>query len=238
MSVDWITVLAQIANFLVLLWLLKRFLYKPILDGIDAREKAIAQRIADAEKAQTDAKAAESEYVKQRAQLISDQEALLEKALAATEEQRAELLADARTKLQQEQDDWRQHLEHERHVFNQRLEERGADALLQLTRKALHDLADERLEDAIVRNVAKQLQPMAKELAQAAAGSTEAQVTTREVLPEATQRVLQQEVQQLLPEVILSFSTNPQQAPGVIMQIGGAQVAWTTDSYIDELARS
>lgn len=238
MSVDWITVLAQIANFLVLLWLLKRFLYKPILDGIDAREKAIAQRIADAEKAQTDAKAAESEYVKQRAQLISDQEALLEKALAATEEQRAELLADARTKLQQEQDDWHQHLEHERHVFNQRLEERGADALLQLTRKALHDLADERLEDAIVRNVAKQLQPMAKELAQAAAGSTEAQVTTREVLPEATQRVLQQEVQQLLPEVILSFSTNPQQAPGVIMQIGGAQVAWTTDSYIDELARS
>ena len=238
MSVDWITVLAQIANFLVLLWLLKRFLYKPILDGIDTREKAIAQRIADAEKAQTDAKAAESEYVKQRAQLISDQEALLEKALAATEEQRAELLADARTKLQQEQDDWRQHLEHERHVFNQRLEERGADALLQLTRKALHDLADERLEDAIVRNVAKQLQPMAKELAQAAAGSTEAQVTTREVLPEATQRVLQQEVQQLLPEVILSFSTNPQQAPGVIMQIGGAQVAWTTDSYIDELARS
>lgn len=238
MSVDWITVLAQIANFLVLLWLLKRFLYKPILDGIDTREKAIAQRIADAEKAQTEAKAAESEYVKQRAQLISDQEALLEKALAATEEQRAELLADARTKLQQEQDDWRQHLEHERHVFNQRLEERGADALLQLTRKALHDLADERLEDAIVRNVAKQLQPMAKELAQAAAGSTEAQVTTREVLPEATQRVLQQEVQQLLPEVILSFSTNPQQAPGVIMQIGGAQVAWTTDSYIDELARS
>lgn len=238
MSVDWITVLAQIANFLVLLWLLKRFLYKPILDGIDAREKAIAQRMADAEKAQTDAKAAESEYVKQRAQLVSDQEALLEKALAATEEQRAELLADARTKLQQEQDDWRQHLEHERHVFNQRLEERGADALLQLTRKALHDLADERLEDAIVRNVAKQLQPMAKELAQAAAGSTEAQVTTREVLPEATQRVLQQEVQQLLPEVILSFSTNPQQAPGVIMQIGGAQVAWTTDSYIDELARS
>lgn len=238
MSIDWITVLAQIANFLVLLWLLKRFLYKPILDGIDAREKAIAQRMADAEKAQTDAKAAESEYVKQRAQLVSDQEALLEKALAATEEQRAELLADARTKLQQEQDDWRQHLEHERHVFNQRLEERGADALLQLTRKALHDLADERLEDAIVRNVAKQLQPMAKELAQAAAGSTEAQVTTREVLPEATQRVLQQEVQQLLPEVILSFSTNPQQAPGVIMQIGGAQVAWTTDSYIDELARS
>ena len=34
MSIDWITVLAQIGNFLVLVWLLKRFLYKPILKGI------------------------------------------------------------------------------------------------------------------------------------------------------------------------------------------------------------
>ncbi|HAB91660.1 MAG TPA: F0F1 ATP synthase subunit B, partial [Pseudomonas sp.] len=46
MSIDWITVLAQIANFLVLLWLLKRFLYRPILDGIDAREAEIARRMA------------------------------------------------------------------------------------------------------------------------------------------------------------------------------------------------
>ena len=52
MSIDWVTVLAQIANFLVLLWLLKRFLYRPILNGIDAREAAIAQRISDADAAQ------------------------------------------------------------------------------------------------------------------------------------------------------------------------------------------
>ena len=36
MSIDWITVAAQLINFLVLVWLLKRFLYRPILNGIDA----------------------------------------------------------------------------------------------------------------------------------------------------------------------------------------------------------
>lgn len=236
MSIDWVTVLAQIANFLVLLWLLKRFLYRPILDGIDAREAEIAKRMADAEQAQQAAQTAQSQYVKQRAQLVSDQDALLEKALAATEEQRDDLLSAARTQLQQEQQDWRKHLEHERQAFNQRLQQSGADALLRLTRKALHDLADAGLEDAIVRHIGQQLQPMAAELVQAAAGSQVAQVTTREALPAATQSLLEQEVQQWLPKVQLTFVTDAQQAPGLMMQVGGAQVAWTTDSYMDELA--
>ncbi|NLJ12084.1 MAG: F0F1 ATP synthase subunit B, partial [Gammaproteobacteria bacterium] len=160
MSIDWVTVLAQIANFLVLLWLLKRFLYRPILDGIDAREAQISKRMAAAEQAQREAKAAESQYVKQRAQLVTEHDALLEKALAATEDQRDDLLAAARVKLEQEQQDWRKHLEHERQAFNTRLQQNGTEALLRLTRKALHDLADETLEDAIVRHIGKQLQPM------------------------------------------------------------------------------
>ena len=41
MSIDWITVAAQIVNFLVLVWLLKRFLYRPILNGIDALSPAM-----------------------------------------------------------------------------------------------------------------------------------------------------------------------------------------------------
>lgn len=236
MSIDWVTVLAQIANFLVLLWLLKRFLYRPILDGIDAREAEIAKRMAAADQAQYDAKAAESEYVKQRAQLLSDQDALLEKALAATELQREGLLTDARSTLQQEQQDWRKHLEHERQAFNQRLQKTGSEALLQLTRKALHDLADESLENAIVRHLGQQLQPIASELLQAAGGKQQAHVTTRDALPVATQALLQTEVQRWLPDVTLSFATDAQQSPGVLMQVGGAQVAWTTDSYMDELA--
>ncbi len=236
MSIDWVTVLAQIANFLVLLWLLKRFLYRPILDGIDAREAEIAKRMADAEQAKQDAKVAESQFIKQRAQLVSDQDILLEKALAATEDKRDGLLSEARAKLQQEQKDWRKHLEHERVAFNKRLQETGSDALIKLTRKALSDLADEQLEDAIVRHVGKQLEPIAAELIQAAAGSLKAQVSTRDALSPATQTLLQREVQQWLPEVTLSFTTDAQQSPGLVMQVGGAQVSWTTDSYMDEFA--
>ena len=48
MLIDWFTVGAQAVNFLILVWLLKRFLYKPVLAAIDAREKKIAATIEDA----------------------------------------------------------------------------------------------------------------------------------------------------------------------------------------------
>ena len=55
MLIDWFTVGAQALNFVILVWLMRRFLYKPILDAIDAREKKIAAELADA-----DAKKAEA----------------------------------------------------------------------------------------------------------------------------------------------------------------------------------
>jgi len=55
MLIDWFTVGAQALNFLVLVWLLKHFLYKPILNAINAREKGIASKLADADTKQKEA---------------------------------------------------------------------------------------------------------------------------------------------------------------------------------------
>ena len=44
MLIDWFTVGAQIVNFLVLVWLLRRYLYRPVLAAIDAREQELAAR--------------------------------------------------------------------------------------------------------------------------------------------------------------------------------------------------
>ncbi|MGO2137080.1 MAG: F0F1 ATP synthase subunit B family protein, partial [Marinobacter sp.] len=117
MSIDWITVFAQIANFLVLVWLLKRFLYRPILDGIDAREAEITHRMAEAGEAEKKAQAVEADFRQQKQQLLSDQDAVLKRALTESEDQRDSLLAEARAKLEKEQQDWHKHLERERQKF-------------------------------------------------------------------------------------------------------------------------
>jgi F-type H+-transporting ATPase subunit b len=234
MSIDWITVIAQIANFLVLVWLLKRFLYRPILDGIDAREAEISRRMAEAGEAQDKAQAAEAEFRKQQSMLLSNQDEIVAQALRASESQRDTLLADARVNLEQEQKVWHKQLEREQHKFTAQLQRAASATLLELTRKALHDLADETLEEAIVRHVSTQLQPIAGELSQAAGDSKEAIATTRDILPKAASVQMQADINKLLPGIALRFEIDPQQAPGLILRVGGAQVAWTVDSYTDE----
>lgn len=234
MSIDWITVIAQIANFLLLVWLLKRFLYRPILDGIDAREAEISRRMAEAGEAQKKAQAAETQFHQQQKRLLADQDALVEQALTEAEGDRDTLLANAREKLEQEQKEWHSHLERERTRFLAQLQHSGSETLLELTRKALRDLADETLEEAIVRHVGARLQPLAEELAHAARDSSEAVATSRDALPEAAQQQLHSELGNLLPDISLRFATDSQQSPGLVLRVGGAQVAWTVDSYIDE----
>ena len=42
MLIDWFTIAAQAVNFLILIWLMKRYLYQPILRAIASREQLIA----------------------------------------------------------------------------------------------------------------------------------------------------------------------------------------------------
>lgn len=233
MSINWITVIAQIANFLLLVWLLKHFLYRPILDGIDAREAEIARRMGEAGAAEKKAQQAEADFLYQREQMLAQQSEKIEQALAKSAEERDALLVDARAKLDQEQKDWHSYLERERLKFVTRLQHSGSETLLELTRKALHDLADETLEEAIVRHVGARLQPLAEELTHAAGDNTQAIATTRDALPEAAQQQLKAELGELLPTMSLRFITDPQQSSGLVLRVGGAQVTWTVDSYID-----
>lgn len=235
MSIDWITVIAQIANFLLLVWLLKRFLYRPILDGIDAREEEIAKRMAEAGIAEQKALATQALYREQQAELEATQKTKVTEALKAAEAQRDTLLAEARSKLEQEQKDWRSYLQVEREKFVQQLQLSGEQALLELTRKALHDLADAELEATLVRHISKRLAPLAAELKDAAGENQNAVATTHEALPEAAQVQLQADINQLLPSLTLKFVIDPEQAPGLVLRVGGAQIAWTIDSYADEL---
>lgn len=235
MSVDWITVLAQIVNFLVLIWLLKRYLYRPILNGIDAREAEIAERMSAATLAEEKAEATEAEYIEQLATLRANEMAMTDSARQKAEAARDVLLADAQEMFEKERIDWKAHLDLEGHKYIADLRKTGAGALLSLTRKALDDLADETLEERIVAHVVTRLIPMSDELRKAASGATEAIATTRDALPDAARKRLKTDLSNVIPNMALLFETDETQSPGLVLRMGGAQVAWTIDTYIDGL---
>ena len=238
MSIDWVTVAAQLANFLLLVWLLKRFLYRPILQGIDAREAEIAKRLAEAKQAKEAADIAKAQFKQQYAEHLAQRDGLLEKALEATANQREQMLAAGRAELEQEQKNWQKFFEQERNEFQLKLQYSGAETLYELVRKALADLADDELENAIARHLMLRLESMQQDI-KAAAGdnlsSKDASITSHAALSAATQEYLRSHIQTFFPNLAINFQVDDSQAIGVVLQVAGARLAWTLETYIDEL---
>lgn len=235
MSIDWLTVAAQIANFLVLVWLLKRFLYRPILDGIDAREAEIAARMNEAAEARNQAEAAGQAYHDQAQALNLAQSDMTEIIRRKAAEQRDAMLTEAQARLSRDHDAWKAHQAEEAQKYTEKLHRAGAGALLALTRKALSDLADETLEARMAGHIAGQIKPMQDNLRRAAGEATAAVVTSQRPLPQAAQDALTTQLQAVFPRLAVRFEASDAQAPGLVLRLGGAQLAWTTDSYIDGL---
>ena len=96
MPIDWFTVIAQVINFLILVWLLKRFLYKPILHAIDEREKGIATQLAEAEAKKAEAQKERDDFQHKNEAFDQERAALLKKATDEAKAERQRLLDEAR----------------------------------------------------------------------------------------------------------------------------------------------
>ena len=235
MFIDWITVAAQIVNFLVLIWLLKRFLYRPILDGIDQREAGIAARIASAETARSAAEKAEETHRVALVTLAEEKAAIIEAARVDATTQQAALRIQARERLDVEQADWQSQIVDDRAAFLADLRTTGAEAILSLAGKALKDLADAQLEDQIVGRLESQLAKFGPDLQRAAASSGAALAVSSFPLTKTRREVLLRAFQDVVKDVPLTFRTDPKESPGLTLQLGGVHLGWTVATYLDGL---
>ncbi len=141
MLINWFTVLAQAINFLILVWLLKHFLYKPILHAIDEREKGIATQLAEAEAKKAEAQKERDDF--QHKNQVFDQEraALLKKATDDANSERQRLLDEARKDADALRAKRQEALESEQRNLNVEITRWTQKEVFAITRKTLADLA-------------------------------------------------------------------------------------------------
>ena len=114
-SINWTLVLVGVINFGLLLYILKRLLFKPALEFLDRRREQIAARIQAARQSETHAlqlvseKEAELEQARERAESIlaearREAENVIAQARIAAKSDGAKILADSKQRLEQERD--------------------------------------------------------------------------------------------------------------------------------------
>jgi F-type H+-transporting ATPase subunit b len=243
MLIDWFTIAAQALNFLILVWLLKHFLYKPILDAIDGREKRIAKELADADTKKTEAQNERDTFQKKNEEFDQQRATLLSKATDEAKTERQTLLDDAKQAADALSAKRMETLTSDAHNLNQAITRRAQDEVFAIARKALADLATTSLEERLSEVFTRRLRTMdgpAKQLLGDALKTAAVPTLVRTAfdLPADQRAVIQNALNETFSaDIPLRFETTPDLVSGIELTTNGQKVSWSIADYLLSLEK-
>ena len=243
MLIDWFTVAAQAVNFLILVWLMKRFLYKPILHAIDEREKRIATELANADAKKAEAQKEHDEFERKNAEFDQQRAALLSKATDEAQAERRRLLDEARKAAEALSSKRRETLKDEERSLHRAISRRTQREVFAIARKALSDLAtvslEERLGEVFTRRL-REMEGKAKEALGEALKTASGPAVVRSAfdLPADQRAAIENALNETFSaEVRVRFETAPDLVGGIELTTNGQKVAWSIADYLASLEK-
>jgi F-type H+-transporting ATPase subunit b len=241
LQLDWLTIAAQIANFLVLIWLLQRFLYTPITRAMAKREARIEERLADARKQRQEAEQ-EAKTLRERQQdLDARAEEVLAEARREAEALKDRLEQDLRKEFDEKRSNWQEHLEEEKTELIRQLRKRMADQVVKVVRRTLSDFANTDLATQIANEFARRLGTLEEanksrlRAAAARPGST-AMIGSGIDLPAEARSLIAQAVHHNLgTDIKFDYRTDEDVVLGIRLTLGEEIVEWSAGSYLKKL---
>ena len=232
MLIDPFTTIAQIVNFLILVALLKRFLYHPIMQAMEKRENKIALRFQEAE----DREKLAQQEINQYQQKQQEWEELKSKRFQQLEEEvagyRESLIEQVKTATENKKRQWQEVLQQQQQKFMLELRQRTSEQLIKITRQVLTDLATVSLEEQIILKFQEKLENFNWNVVEPS------HFVIRSTFPISStyQSQLYKTIQSYFSQKIeLTFEQSSQEICGIELRSSSHKIRWNIDQYLDEL---
>ena len=243
MLIDWFTIVAQGLNFLILVWLMKRFLYKPILHAIDAREKLIATELADADRKKAEAQKERDDFQHKNEAFDQQRVGLMSKATGEAKAEQQRLLDEARRDADALRIKRQEALRNEQRNLSQEIIRWTQKEVFAIARKTLADLAstslEERMSEMFIRRLRTLTGSAKDQLAAALKTSTQpANVRSAFDLPLDQHAAIQKTLNETFSaDIHIHFETVPELVSGIELSANGQKVAWSIADYLTTLEK-
>jgi F-type H+-transporting ATPase subunit b len=238
---DWFTIIAQIVNFLILLFLLRRFLYRPMINAMQAREDRIAGLLNEAEQKRGEAEQERQRFEAKNREFQDTYEQRQRELETKLDNWQKDAYRDARKEVDETLQDWHRTIEDDKKAFLASLNQFAVRQTYTVARRAVGDLASADLESALVTAFLSKLknhevnfetfsndnqgQPPALRLRSAFALPADGQRQIRSALQEVFGKKME-----------LTFETLPDLISGIeLVGESGHTAAWNLRRYLDVL---
>ncbi|MEW6519343.1 MAG: F0F1 ATP synthase subunit delta [Thermodesulfobacteriota bacterium] len=238
MVIDWFTLCAQIINFLILVWLLKKVLYQPVLNAMAAREAKIAARLRDAEEKAALAEQEREKFLDLQQRLQSSAAAEMQRATKEADQFRDELIDSVHREIEQNRSQWLATLAREKESFLKETSLSMARGFHKLARNTLRDLAGDDLEKRVLTVFLSELGKLSPQdneqiSRHIAATGDQAIVTSAFALSAALQEEIDRRLAFLWGEHQRSlFVVDESLLAGIHIEIAGKKIQWDAGCYL------
>ncbi len=234
------TIIAQVVNFLILVFLLWKFLYGPVTRVMDERERRIAETMEEAEKRLIEAEERVKTCDAQIAEIEEKRDQMIASAREEAETRRKELIQEAREEAQNAKARWHEAIRREKDAFLRDLGRRAADEIYAIARKVLNDLASEEIGRSIVSVFSKRLAALSedreKEITKALSSSDRIVVRSSFELEDEMKETIRATIGKLVGEGMkIEFETTEELMGGIEISAAGHKVAWSIADYLGSL---
>lgn len=243
MSINWFTVLAQVINFVILVWLLKKLLYKPILNAIDEREKKITEKLKDADAQKVAAQKEQDDFKKQQEDFDQEKNALMAKAVADANTKKQQLMDAAKAEADSMLANMENAAREKQESDHLELSEKIQQQVFAITRKALGDIASISLEEQSANTFIKHLKELKDDeksqfIDAFKSNSNSILVRSAFELPAKQQGEINDAVNVLLSAAApLQFKTTPEIISGIELSTNGYKLSWSFSAYLASLKK-
>lgn len=239
MGIDWFTFAAQIINFLILLLLLRQFLYGPILSVMHKREQHVRDKLEAAKRSQQEAGDKALRYQQQLEELDRERERMVREAREQAERKKSALLEQYRKETEAIRARWLQTIEQEKAAYYEELYRQTGQRIMQIVAKIIDDVADSELEAAAVRHFLSQMQETeAAEWSRATVsalqyGEGQVMVVSSFVLSPEQKQQIEAALNSLIGrEVRCGYEQSEGLGFGIEIRMGGWKMGWNALKYL------
>lgn len=243
MQIDWLTVAAQIINFLVLIWLLQRFLYRPISNAMAQREARIEERLSDAKSRRKDAKQEAEKLRRKREALEDSEQEMLEDARTAADELKQRLEQEARDEVEQKRKNWQETLEDERADFMRDMQRTAGHKVLDVAGRLMAEFTSGAMEEQVAEGFVAKLKDLdaetCKKMTRAAsdADSPALVESATKLDTAARQKITRTLHEKFETDIKLEYREDAEMLLGVRLSLGDQTVEWSAKRHLARLNR-
>lgn len=156
LGIDWRLLIIQIVAFLILVWLLGKFVYPWLMKSVDERQKGIEEAAKAAQAAQVSAAASEAETAKLLRQARKDAAEIVETAKLEATNFANETEARAKSTAEQIVTDAKTQIEREIDKARRELHDETLELIALATEKVVRKKLDKKADEALIAEALKE----------------------------------------------------------------------------------